>query len=155
MKYSLAIALLIGATSTIKLERGDTWWDKDTLPECPTDQKRTIMDDGQTSIVKWPRVGASCKLYIPEQDIVLTMSLPDELQAPPPPPPKSSKDASKSDDKTAENTAKDSKNASKDQGTKKEEIKEEVVPEKKEEESKDIKQKTITADNSKIEADKL
>jgi len=37
MKYSLAIALLIGATSTIKLERGDTWWDKDTLPECPTD----------------------------------------------------------------------------------------------------------------------
>ena len=87
MKYSLAIALLIGATSSVLIARGDTPWIKESLPECPKDKKRTKMDDQKTHVVKYPYVGASCKLYIPEQDISLVMSLPDELQGGPPPPP--------------------------------------------------------------------
>ena len=35
-------------------------WLKDTLPACPDDKNRTIMDDGKTHIVKFPYVGAVC-----------------------------------------------------------------------------------------------
>ena len=37
-------------------------WLKDTLPSCPDDKNRTIMDDGKTHIVKYPYVGAVCQL---------------------------------------------------------------------------------------------
>ena len=37
-------------------------WLKDTLPACPDDKNRTIMDDGKTHIVKFPYVGAVCQL---------------------------------------------------------------------------------------------
>ena len=37
-------------------------WLKDTLPACPDDKNRTIMDDGKTHIVKFPYVGAVCAL---------------------------------------------------------------------------------------------
>ena len=37
-------------------------WMKDTLPACPDDKNRTIMDDGKTHIVKFPYVGAVCQL---------------------------------------------------------------------------------------------
>ena len=39
-------------------------WLKDTLPACPDDKNRTIMDDGKTHIVKFPYVGAVCALQI-------------------------------------------------------------------------------------------
>jgi hypothetical protein len=39
-------------------------WLKDTLPACPDDKNRTIMDDGKTHIVKFPYVGAVCQLQL-------------------------------------------------------------------------------------------
>ena len=38
-------------------------WDPATLPACPP-KPRTLMDDGETHVVKYPFVGASCKMQI-------------------------------------------------------------------------------------------
>lgn len=68
MKYSFAIACLLGVSSSILLESRDdpepVSWLKDTLPDCPKDKKRTIMDDGKTHITKYPYVGATCKIQV-------------------------------------------------------------------------------------------
>ena len=75
MKYSFAVALLLGTISAVHLNKSTDPkpipWDKDTLPSCPADGKRTIMDDGRTHIVKYPRVGASCKIQVVEEGITL------------------------------------------------------------------------------------
>jgi len=83
MKYlSLAVACLISNTKAIDLKHKikqsvadppaaadpeeappkPVAWLKDTLPACPEDKNRTIMDDGKTHIVKFPYVGAVCQL---------------------------------------------------------------------------------------------
>jgi hypothetical protein len=73
MKYlTLAVACLINNTSAIDLKHKNKQddeapptpvaWLKDTLPACPDDANRTIMDDGKTHIVKFPYVGAVCML---------------------------------------------------------------------------------------------
>lgn len=71
MKYSLAVAALLGVSSGIKLRGDPVPWLKDTLPECPTDKKRTIMDDGKTHIAKYPFVGATCRIQVQEQGVTL------------------------------------------------------------------------------------
>ena len=45
----------------IALVQGEPW-DKDSLPDCPADPERTVMDDSETHVVKYPFVGATCKL---------------------------------------------------------------------------------------------
>jgi hypothetical protein len=42
-------------------------WLKDTLPACPDDKNRTIMDDGKTHIVKYPFAGAVCQLQLEDE----------------------------------------------------------------------------------------
>ena len=71
MKVSFAVACLISNTSALKLKQKDagpytydpsaTPWDKESLPACPADAGRTIMDDGSTHVSKYPNVGATCK----------------------------------------------------------------------------------------------
>jgi hypothetical protein len=43
-------------------------WLKDTLPACPEDETRTIMDDGRTHVTKFPFVGAVCQVQL-EDDV--------------------------------------------------------------------------------------
>jgi hypothetical protein len=54
MKFTL-IALLATASA-----QSSTPWDKDSLPACPEDPTRTVMDDGETHVAKWPFVGSTC-----------------------------------------------------------------------------------------------
>jgi len=71
MKVSFAVACLISNTSAVKLRTRDagpwtydasaTPWDKGSLPDCPADGGRTIMDDGKTHVSKYPNVGSTCK----------------------------------------------------------------------------------------------
>ena len=77
MKFTLLLALL-ATSQALKLRSLDdekkpaaeeeekppkpVAWLKDTLPACPDDKNRTIMDDGKTHIVKYPYVGAVCQL---------------------------------------------------------------------------------------------
>ena len=58
MKYSLVIAAFLGTISAVRLSEP---WDKDSLPECPKDKRRTIMDDQKTHVASYPYVGATCK----------------------------------------------------------------------------------------------
>ena len=53
MKFTLFVA----AAAAIKL--GEPW-DPKSLPDCPDDTKRTLMDDHKTHVVPWPYVGATC-----------------------------------------------------------------------------------------------
>jgi hypothetical protein len=83
MKYlTLAVACLINNTTAVDLKHRirdpaakeaaaaeeeekppkPVAWLKDTLPACPDDKNRTIMDDGKTHIVKYPYAGAVCQL---------------------------------------------------------------------------------------------
>ena len=63
MKVSFAVACLLNSSYAIQLKsKNSEPWDKDTLPDCPEDPARTIMDDGKTHVVKYPLVGASCKM---------------------------------------------------------------------------------------------
>ena len=39
---------------------GTISWRPETLPECPEDDSRLIMDDGSTTVVRYPHVGATC-----------------------------------------------------------------------------------------------
>jgi hypothetical protein len=57
MKFS-TIAFIATATATTIREP----WDKDSLPDCPEDADRTVMDDAETHVTKYPFVGATCKL---------------------------------------------------------------------------------------------
>jgi hypothetical protein len=57
MKYA-SIALLASAQAIVKREP----WDKDSLPDCPEDKDRIIMDDAETHVVKFPYVGATCQM---------------------------------------------------------------------------------------------
>ena len=59
MKVSLAVALLLSSSKGVKIGRKEPW-DPATLPPCPDDSKRTVMDDGKTHVTKYPLVGASC-----------------------------------------------------------------------------------------------
>ena len=74
MKFTLLLAL-VATAQALKLRSADdskaaaeeedkppkpVAWLKDTLPACPDDKNRTIMDDGKTHIVKYPYVGAVC-----------------------------------------------------------------------------------------------
>jgi len=64
MKYTLAVAALLGHSYAIKLAKRsmvDEPWLPETLPSCPADETRTVMDDGKTHVTKYPYVGASCK----------------------------------------------------------------------------------------------
>ena len=65
MKISFAVAMLLQSSQSIRITDPKVEpkaWDPKTLPECPSDPARTIMDDGKTHISKYPYVGASCKL---------------------------------------------------------------------------------------------
>ena len=60
MKLTYAVyALLYSTTRAFKISRKEPW-DPATLPPCPDDPKRTIMDDGKTHVTKFPMNGASC-----------------------------------------------------------------------------------------------
>ena len=87
MKITFAIAtLLASSTSAVKLRdvaTSATPWDVSTLPECPADSKRTVMDDCKTHVVKWPMVGASCKLQV-EDNLIQTEEQPKNLDNPTP-----------------------------------------------------------------------
>ena len=54
-------------------------WLKETLPACPTDENRTIMDDGKTHIVKFPYVGAVCQAQI--ANVMDAVNLNEEAQS--------------------------------------------------------------------------
>ena len=71
MKYSFAVACLLGLSSAVKISGDPVSWDKDTLPDCPADKTRTVMDDGKTHVTKYPYVGASCKIQVEEEGITL------------------------------------------------------------------------------------
>ena len=74
MKVSFAVACLLSSSKAVKLRSKQkdngpwTWdssktpWDKESLPECPADGARTIMDDGKTHVSKYPNVGATCRM---------------------------------------------------------------------------------------------
>lgn len=81
MKF--ATIALIGATQAAKIRGDDNWggfppqtyptpWDKDSLPACPEDPTRRVLDDGWTEKVKWPYVGANCALQLGD-DVTLVM----------------------------------------------------------------------------------
>ena len=57
MKFAL-IASICTAEALVKREP----WDKSSLPDCPEDKNRIIMDDGETHVTKYPYVGATCQL---------------------------------------------------------------------------------------------
>jgi hypothetical protein len=61
MKYSFAIAALLSTNKAVRIAKDEPWL-KESLPDCPTDDSRTIMDDGKTHVTKYPLVGASCKM---------------------------------------------------------------------------------------------
>jgi len=63
MKYSFAIAALLSNSKAISLRRHEPW-DKASLPDCPSDATRTVMDDGKTHVSKYPYVGATCKMQV-------------------------------------------------------------------------------------------
>ena len=78
MKFA-TIALIATATATTIREP----WDKDSLPDCPEDKDRTVMDDGETHVTKYPFVGATCKLQIGDVNMVMLNGAP--AAAPPAP----------------------------------------------------------------------
>jgi hypothetical protein len=43
--------------------------DPENLPACPADEGRTIMDDGETHVSKYPNVGATCAFTQIEDDV--------------------------------------------------------------------------------------
>merc|ERR1719362_1577888 len=88
MKVSFAVACLISSSKAVKLRSKQrdagpwTWdssktpWDKETLPECPSDDARTIMDDVKTHVSKYPNVGATCRMQ-KDASLVQFMEDPD------------------------------------------------------------------------------
>ena len=80
MKF--AIAALIGSTTCVKLQ-DPIAWEKDTLPKCP-DNKSPTMDQGRIHVVKYPMVGATCQVQIPQEDVTLTLYSPEFVMTAPP-----------------------------------------------------------------------
>ena len=54
---------LSGVPGTVTPENKPLSWDPNTLPACPP-HPRTLLDDGETQAVKYPFVGASCKMQV-------------------------------------------------------------------------------------------
>ena len=54
---SFTFAALMCVVASIKIQEP---WKESTLPECP-EFTRTVLDDGQTHVVRYPHVGATCK----------------------------------------------------------------------------------------------
>merc|ERR1712159_66425 len=80
MKFA-AIAILASAQATSIREP----WIKDSLPDCPEDPARTVMDDGETHVTKYPFVGATCQLQIGDVNMVMLGGEPGTKPAPGPP----------------------------------------------------------------------
>ena len=80
MKVTFAVACLLSASSAVKIkgrkdgpwvyDSSKTPWYKDTLPDCPADPARTIMDDGKTHVSKYPNVGSTCKFQVGSESLV-------------------------------------------------------------------------------------
>merc|ERR1719453_1844807 len=68
MKYTFAIAALLSTSSAVRVQKHEPW-DRDSLPDCPADDTRTIMDDGKTHVTKYPLVGASCKAQVARKEV--------------------------------------------------------------------------------------
>ena len=65
MKLTIAVAALLNCSvNGVKLSSNDSW-DKSSLPACPSDARRTVMDDGLTHITKYPYNGATCAMQLP------------------------------------------------------------------------------------------
>ena len=92
MKATFAIACMLSSATAVRIQGGDagpwvwdpaaTPWDKDSLPDCPADSGRTIMDDGKTHVSKYPNVGATCKVQkasAPSDSFVQVAEAPYEL----------------------------------------------------------------------------
>ena len=77
MKF--AFAALIATASSIMVTEP---WDKASLPACP-DAPRTIMDDGETHVTKYPFVGATCQLQIGDVSLVMLEGAPAKKGAAP------------------------------------------------------------------------
>jgi len=79
MKITIAVAALIAGSKAVKLSKDGPWewdksktpWDRDTLPDCPADTGRTIMDDGKTHVSKYPNVGATCKMQVNDATLIM------------------------------------------------------------------------------------
>lgn len=92
MKITFAVACLLSSSKAVKLSNNGPWewdasktpWDRDTLPDCPSDSGRTIMDDGKTHVSKYPNVGATCKMQVGETSLIM---LGEAEQEPPHGPP--------------------------------------------------------------------
>ena len=69
MKF-LALAAVAQA---VKISGDPPGWNPDTLPTCP-DPPRTLMDDRKTHVVKYPYVGATCKMQIAREDVTLVFT---------------------------------------------------------------------------------
>ena len=85
MKITSVVACLLCVTYANKIIADPpepVAWDKDTLPACPKDTRRTLMDDHVTHVVKYPFVGASCKLLIKEESLVLIKTFEQGAPAP-------------------------------------------------------------------------
>ena len=54
---SFTFSALMCVAAAIKIQEP---WKESTLPDCP-DFTRTVLDDGQTHVVRYPHVGATCK----------------------------------------------------------------------------------------------
>ena len=57
MKFA-TIATIANAQAIVKREP----WDKASLPDCPEDRSRQLMDNGETFPTRYPYVGATCQL---------------------------------------------------------------------------------------------
>ena len=53
-------------------------WDKDTLPNCPGED-RIVMDDGKTHVTKYPYVGASCKAQMSSSSLAQTSDIKSDI----------------------------------------------------------------------------
>ena len=90
MKVSFAVACLLSTSSAVKLrsmkdgpqeyDPSKTPWDKETLPECPADTGRTIMDDGKTHVSKYPNVGSTCKFQVGADSLVQFVDNAENIQ---------------------------------------------------------------------------
>jgi hypothetical protein len=65
MKLTIAVAALLNCNvNGVRLPKQEPW-DKASLPQCPQDTRRTIMDDGLTHVTKYPFNGATCAMQLP------------------------------------------------------------------------------------------
>ena len=55
---------VIATIATVQAIQKKEPWVKSSLPDCPEDKSRQLMDDGETHPTKYPYVGATCQLQI-------------------------------------------------------------------------------------------